>query len=143
LLTKKDLNEVMLFRKPLTSPIGKLKSVKLLQFDLATLDTRDLYDYLGTESYQDMPQVITYPSDLQSRLLFYLSDITEDISRADSSSQFTDLSKFFKKELVSFLGQVFKYLVNSSKEILKEEDFLRIMFDKEKVVKPQIEQRKL
>jgi hypothetical protein len=110
---------------------------------LATLDTRDLYDYLGTESYQDMPQVITYPSDLQSRLLFYLSDITEDISRADSSSQFTDLSKFFKKELVSFLGQVFKYLVNSSKEILKEEDFLRIMFDKEKVVKPQIEQRKL
>jgi hypothetical protein len=143
LLTKKDLNEVMLFRKPLTSPIGKLKSVKLLQFDLATLDTRDLYDYLGTESYQDMPQVITYPSDLQSRLLFYFSDITEDISRADSSSQFTDFSKFFKKELVSFLGQVFKYLVNSSKEILKEEDFLRIMFDKEKVVKPQIEQRKL
>ena len=82
-LTKKELNEVMLLKKPLINPLGKLKSLKLLQFDLATLDTRDLYDYLGTESYQDMPQILTYPSELQSRLLFYLSDIVDDICRAE------------------------------------------------------------
>ena len=133
----------MLLKKPLIHPLGKLKSLKLLQFDLATLDTRDLYDYLGTESYQDMPQILTYPSELQSRLLFYMSDIIDDICRSEQGQNFQDLTKFFKVELLSFLGQVFKYLVNSSKDIMKEEEFLRIMYDKDKVVKPQIEQRKI
>lgn len=80
MIKKSELSTVMLMKKPLITPIGKLKSIKLLQFDLATFDTRELYEYLGSDSYQDLPQVITYPSDLQSKLLFYLSDIIEEIA---------------------------------------------------------------
>ena len=46
------------------------------------------------------------------------------------------MSKFFKVELIEFLGQVFKWLVNSSKEIMKEEDFIRLIFDKIRVIRP-------
>jgi hypothetical protein len=56
---------------------------------------------------------------------------------------FKDLTKFFKEDVVQFLGQIFRYLVASTKEIMKEEDFLRIMFDKDKVIRPMIEQRKI
>ncbi len=104
MIKKSELNSMMLLKKPLTSAIGKLKSIKLLQYDLATFDTRELYEYLGSDSYQDLPQLITYPSDLQAKLLFYLSDIIEDIAKVEGASKFTDLTKFMKAEVIQFLG---------------------------------------
>ena len=64
LISKKELNEVMLLKKPLNEPIGKVKSLKLLQYDIATFDTRVLYEFIGTEDYIELPKVVTYPSEL-------------------------------------------------------------------------------
>jgi hypothetical protein len=82
----------MLLKKPLVESIGKVKSLKLLQYDIATFDTRILYEYIGTEEHVDLPKVITYPSRLQSKLLFFLSDIIEEITHADGGTTFMDLS---------------------------------------------------
>jgi len=54
----------MLLKKPLVEPIGKVKSLKLLQYDIALFDTRALYEYIGTEDYIDLPKAVTYPSKL-------------------------------------------------------------------------------
>lgn len=132
----------MLLKKPLAGAIGKVKSLKLLQYDIATFDTRILYEYIGTEDYVELPKAVTYPSRLQSRLLFFLSDIIEDITHADGGTKFMDLTKFVKADLISFLVQIFSFLANSTKDIFREEELIKIIFDKNKVIKPQIEYRK-
>jgi hypothetical protein len=54
----------MLLKKPLSEAIGRVKSLKLLQYDIATFDTRVLYEYIGTEDLVELPKVVTYPSEL-------------------------------------------------------------------------------
>jgi hypothetical protein len=132
----------MLLKKPLVDPIGKVKSLKLLQYDIALFDTRALYEYIGTEEYIDLPKAVTYPSKLQSRLLFFLSEIIEDVSHADGGTKFMDLTKFVKADLITFLVQIFRLLANSTKDIFREEELIKLIFDKNKVIKPQIEFRK-
>jgi hypothetical protein len=62
-------------------------------------------------------------------LLQVLSDIVNDLVRADGGDKFPDLTKFIKHELIFFLGQLFSHLAASYREIMCEEDFVRIMFD--------------
>ncbi len=53
-----------------------------------------------------------------------------------------DLKKFVKADLISFLVQIFHFLANSTRDIFREEELIKIIFDKKKVIKPQIEYRK-
>ena len=83
-----------------------------------------------------MPSVVTLTSSLQTRLLMYLSDITEDIVRAEGGEKYRDLTKFIKFEMISFLAQLFRILGVSCCDILKEEDFVKIIYDQVRVIKP-------
>lgn len=108
----------------------------MLSFDLSGFDTRELIEYLGHDDHQELPKSMIIPSHLQTRLVYFFSDIVNEIVKADGGDKFRDFRKFMKYEMVAFLAQLFKILVKSYRDILCEEDFVRLTYDHEKVIKP-------
>jgi hypothetical protein len=104
MISKQEKADLHLNKYPLAEAIGPCKSIKLLHYDLSCLDSREMYEYLGHEESAELPQMMVTPSHLQTKLLTVLSDIVNDLVRADGGDKFPDLTKFIKRELVLFLA---------------------------------------
>jgi hypothetical protein len=142
MITKHDKQELQVYKHPLINKIGTAKSIKLVVCDLAQFDTREMYEFFGNEEYEEIPQALCSPSKLQTRLLLFLSDTLTDVVKAQGGDKYLDLTKFMKGELVTWLSQLFRSLVQNYRENQNEEDFIRIVWDQEKIIAPQLEARR-
>lgn len=104
MISKHERNEMTIFKVPLVEKLGMAKSIKLLQCDISQFDTREMYEYFGNEDYQELPQHLMVPSKMQTKLLFFLSDIVNELVRAEGGEKYPDLTKFIKAELVVYLA---------------------------------------
>ena len=101
-----------------------------------------MYEYFGNEDYIELPTDLSSPTRLQSRLLFFLSDIVKVLSKTDGGEKYQDLSMFIKAELVVWLAQLFRILVQDYRKNQCEEDFVKIVWDHDKIIVPQLEARR-
>ena len=111
--------------------------VTFLNYDCCQYDGGGLYEDAAD---QTLPEQLTAPSSLQTRLLLLYSDIVNDVVESDNE-KLEDLTKIIGKETVVFLAQVFIRVLYYYKQGVLVDDYVKLVFDK-KVIMAQLEIRK-